>query len=119
MANHSPRTSAQNTPLSFRCKPGDLVMIVRGKTECLLGRVGVVVCHTADAAEIMHPDDSDEVQKRDWVVDLHGGPNTFFRDGLVVATHRLACTDRSLMPIRADDIEAIESMEDLCAGVSQ
>lgn len=119
MANHSPRTSAQNTPSSFRCKTGDLVMIVRSKKPALLGRVGTVICATSDVAELVHPDDLCEVTKRDWVVELQGGPDTYFRDGLVVITHRLACADSCLIPIGASATQAEACAADVAAEVAQ
>lgn len=119
MANHSPRTSAQNFPSSFRCKPGDLVMVVRSKNQAILGRVGSVICATADASDLSHPDDLREVMRRDWVVDLQGGPDTYFRDGLVVITHRLACADRCLIPIGNSAAQADELEVDMPAEVAQ
>lgn len=119
MANHSPRTSAQNTPSSFRCKTGDLVMIVRSKNQALLGRVGTVVCSTAEATAVSHPDDLFWVTQRDWVVELQGGPDTYFRDGLVVITHRLACADSCLLPIGASATQAEACAADVAAEVAQ
>lgn len=90
--------------LSRRCQVGDLVMLVRSKNPARLGRIGVIVCSatSAVAAALPHPDDLVEVQRRDWIVDFQGAPDVTFRDGQAIVTHRLACSDATLRPLRAD-----------------
>ncbi|WP_454677491.1 hypothetical protein [Achromobacter marplatensis] len=94
-----------NHPL--RCQVGDLVMIVRSKNPIRLGRIGTIVCSTksAAAAVLAHPEDLAEVQRRDWIVDLQGAPDITCREGEVIVTHRLACRDATLRPLRADQAE--------------
>lgn len=94
---------------SLRCQVGDLVMIIRSKNPARIGRIGVVICssRSAAAAAIASPEELTEVLKRDWVVDFQGAPDVTYRDGQRVETHRLACADVALTPLRAapDDVE--------------
>lgn len=119
VAGHGKDSTSARSLRKLRCKPGDLVMIVRAKNKAFLGRVGTVICATSDAAELVHPEDLSEVTKRDWVVEMQGGPDTYFRDGLVVITHRLACADRCLMPIGASATQSEECAVDMPAEVAQ
>lgn len=93
----------------FRCQAGDLVMIVRARNSAYLGRIGVIVCGATSAAAmaLSRPDELSEVQRRDWVVDLHGTPEVTYRDGQPIVTNRLAFADVSLRPLRAapEDVE--------------
>lgn len=86
-----------------RCQVGDLVLLVRSKNPARIGRIGVIVCSTtsAVAAALAHPDDLTEVKRHDWIVDFQGAPDVAYRDGRPIVTHRLACADATLRPLRA------------------
>ncbi|MFY2035825.1 hypothetical protein ACOTDT_19115 [Achromobacter xylosoxidans] len=88
---------------SLRCQVGDLVMLVRSKDPARLGRIGVIICasKSAAASAIASPEDLPEVQRRDWVVDFQGASEVTYRDGHPVISHRFACADASLRPLRA------------------
>lgn len=98
-----------NTALSpaHRCQIGDLVMLVRSRNPARVGRIGVIVCSTtsAAAAALALPDELAEVQRRDWIVDFQGAPDVTYRDGEAIVTHRLACLDATLRPLRANPEE--------------
>lgn len=97
-----------------RCQVGDLVMIVRSKNPLRLGRIGTVVCSTKSAAAsaLYHPEDLAEAQRRDWVVDFQGAPDVTYRDGQPIVTHRLACPDAILRPLRtaSEDLACEEAL---------
>lgn len=102
------------TSRSLRCQAGDLVMIVRARNSAYLGRIGVIVCSTTSAlaCALSRPDDLSEAQRRDWIVDFQGPPEVIHRDGETFVTHRLACADVTLRPLRAapEDFECEESL---------
>ncbi len=102
---------------SHRCQVGDLVMLVRSSVPARVGRIGVIVCSTTSAlaSALSHPDDLAEAQRRDWIVDFHGAPEVTYRDGETFVTHRLACADVTLRPLRAGS-EDLEREELLAAG---
>lgn len=78
-------------------------MLVRSKDPARLGRIGVIVCasQSAVASAIASPEDLPEVQRRDWVVDFQGAPEVTYRGGHPIVSHRFACADASLRPLRA------------------
>lgn len=101
----------------LRCRVGDLVMIVRSKNAARMGRIGVVVCSAkgAAAAALAPPEDLAEVQRRDWIVDFEGQPDITYRDGQLCVTHRLACADVALRPLRGTP-EDLACETDLAIG---
>jgi len=81
-------------------------MVVRcSKYPAMLGRLGAIICAASDAMDSSHPEDFTEVIRRDWVVELQGGPDVYFRGDGVVLTNRLAMKDICLMPIRPGQCE--------------
>lgn len=101
----------------YRCKTGDLVMLIHSRTPARLGRIGVIVSATADvaASTFSAPDELSEVLKRDWVVDFQGAPDVSVRDGRTVVTNRMACHDQALLPLCGHS-EGLECDAALTAG---
>lgn len=82
---------------NLRCRPGDLAKIIYSKSPALIGRTVYVEAFDDEAGR--------------WEVMLLGGPHFGFgfRTGRPMIGNDLLCLDSSLLPLRGEEPEAVET----------